>query len=95
MVVDAGYSSDQEPDRALLFHFYRARFQIEFTVREAKQHLGLHNGQAQFQAKLDFHFSVVFAVFFWAPYRLGSRRTVPWGPHPASNQARRLRGRHP
>jgi len=39
------YSSDTELDPVRLFRFYRARFQIEFAFRDAKQHLGLQDGR--------------------------------------------------
>ena len=60
------YSTDLELSPARLFRLYRARFHIEFAVRDAKQYLGLNEGQARSQAKLHFHFYTVFAALFWA-----------------------------
>ena len=70
-------------DPVRLFRFYRARFQIEFAFRDAKQHLGLQDCRARSQARLDFHFNAVFAALFWA--RLQARAPggrVPWDPFP-------------
>ena len=59
------YSTDTELAPPQLVRLYRARFPIEFVFRDAKQHLGLHDGQARAQAKLHFHFNLVFATYFW------------------------------
>ncbi len=74
------YSSDTELDPVRLFHFYRARFQIEFAFRDAKQHLGLQDCRARAQAKLDFHFNIVFAALFWARLQARLRTDAPLGP---------------
>ena len=60
------YSTDLELVPARLFRLYRARFPIEFAFRDAKQYLGLNDGQARSQAQLHFHFNTVFAALFWA-----------------------------
>lgn len=67
------YSSDTKLAPKRLVRLYRARFQIEFVFRDAKQHLGLHDCQARAQAKLHFHFNLVFATYFWM--RLQARAT--------------------
>ena len=36
-----------------LYHYCKARFQIEFLFRDAKQFTGLSNYQARSEAKLD------------------------------------------
>ena len=74
------YSSDTELDPARLFRFYRARFQIEFAFRDAKQHLGLQDCRARSQTKLDFHFNIVFAALFWARLQARARAEGPPGP---------------
>ena len=66
------YSSDTELAPKRLVRLYRARFRIEFVFRDTKQHLGLHDCQARAQAKLHFHFNLVFAAYFWM--RLQARR---------------------
>lgn len=55
------YSTDRELAPERIFRIYGARFQIEFAFRDAKQHPGLHHGQARSQAKLHFHFNLIFA----------------------------------
>ncbi len=42
--------------------FYRLRFQIEFLIRDAKQHAGLEECQARDKRKLDFHFNQSFTM---------------------------------
>ena len=37
---------------------YRLRYQIEFVIRDAKQHSGLLHCQARSQEKLDFHLNM-------------------------------------
>ena len=60
------YSTNLERVPGRIFRFYGARFQIEFAFRDAKQHLGLNDSQVRSQAKLHFHFNIVFAALFWA-----------------------------
>ncbi len=76
------YSTDLELAPKRLFRLYRARFQIEFAFRDAKQHLGLNDCQARSQAKLHFHFNTVFAALFWA--RLQTRLQAEGAPGPFS-----------
>ena len=76
------YSTDLELTPKRLLRLYRARFQIEFAFRDAKQHLGLNDGQARSQAKLHFHFNTVFASLFWA--RLQTRLQAEGSPGPFS-----------
>lgn len=74
------YSTDLALAPERLFRLYGARFQIEFAFRDAKQHLGLHHGQARSQAKLHFHFNIVFAALFWARLQARARAERPLGP---------------
>ena len=76
------YSTDRELAPKRLFRLYRARFQIEFAFRDAKQHLGLNDGQARSQAKLHFHCNAVFAALCWA--RLQTRLPAEGSPGPFS-----------
>ena len=41
---------------------YRLRYQIEFVIRDAKQHTGLTHCQARSQEKLDFHLNMSVAA---------------------------------
>lgn len=51
------FSTDTELDPEKLYRYYKARFQIEFLFRDAKQFTGLTDCQARNQASLDFHFN--------------------------------------
>lgn len=51
------FSTDTELDPETLYRYYKARFQIEFVFRDAKQFTGLTDSQARNQASLDFHFN--------------------------------------
>ena len=51
------FSTDINLDPIQLYEAYRARFQIEFIFREAKQFTGLTDCQARDEHKLDFHFN--------------------------------------
>ncbi|WP_423824994.1 transposase [Salinibacter ruber] len=42
--------------------YYRLRYQIEFVIRDAKQHTGLTHCQARSQEKLDFHLNMSTAA---------------------------------
>jgi hypothetical protein len=44
-------------DALTVYRYYKARFQIEFLFRDAKQFTGLTDSQARSQAKLTFHFN--------------------------------------
>ena len=74
------YSTDLDLAPERLFRFYGARFQIEFAFRDAKQHLGLNDGQARSQARQHFHFNLVFAALFWARLQARLRAERPLGP---------------
>ncbi|UOA09099.1 transposase [Methylobacter sp. S3L5C] len=45
-----------------ILRYYKARFQIEFVFRDAKQYTGLCDCQATSEAKLDFHFNASLAA---------------------------------
>ena len=51
------FSTDIDLAPLKLYRSYKARFQIEFLFRDAKQCTGLSDCQARSQAKLDFHFN--------------------------------------
>jgi hypothetical protein len=59
------FSTDIDLAAARLYGYYKARFQIEFLFRDAKQFTGLSDCQARSQAKLAFHFNMsLMAVTF-------------------------------
>lgn len=51
------FSTDVDLEPLTLYRSYKARFQIEFLFRDAKQFTGLSDCQARSQAKLDLHFN--------------------------------------
>jgi len=51
------FSTNIHLDASDIFDFYKARFQIEFIFRDAKQFTGLADCQARDLTKLDFHFN--------------------------------------
>lgn len=51
------FSTDESLDAWQVYRYYKARFQIEFLFRDAKQFTGLADCQARDQARLDFHFN--------------------------------------
>ena len=51
------FSTDMALEPLPLYRSYKARFQIEFLFRDAKQFTGLSDCQARSEAKLDFHFN--------------------------------------
>lgn len=44
-------------DAKTIVKFYKARYQMEFNFRDAKQLAGLNHCQARDKSKLDFHFN--------------------------------------
>lgn len=49
------YSTDLTVGALEILQHYRSRFQIEFVIRDAKQHTGLADCQSVVAARLDFH----------------------------------------
>ena len=56
------FSTDTELTAQTIYRYYKARFQIEFIFRDAKQFTGLGHCQARGQASLDFHFNASFTA---------------------------------
>ena len=82
------FSTDLALDPHLVYHSYRARFQIEFLFRDAKQHLGLTHCQARSQAKLHSHLNVVMTVLTWLKLHLRLRQKGPLGRFSMANAKR-------
>lgn len=51
------FSTDTKLDAKTIYRYYKARFQIEFIFRDAKQFTGLSDCQARRQESLAFHFN--------------------------------------
>jgi hypothetical protein len=51
------FSTDTELEASTIYRYYKARFQIEFLFRDAKQFAGFSDCQARDQEALHFHFN--------------------------------------
>ena len=60
------FSTDTELPVLSIYRYYKARFQVEFLFRDAKQFTGLSNSQVRSQAKLAFHFSASLRALTFA-----------------------------
>ena len=60
------FSTDGNLEPQRLYRYYKARFQIEFLFRDAKQFTGLSDCQARSKAKLDFHFNASLSAVTFA-----------------------------
>ena len=56
------FSTDTELDALSVLKFYKARFQIEFLFRDAKQFTGLCDCQARSEEALHSHFNASFSA---------------------------------
>jgi hypothetical protein len=56
------FSTDTELSAISIFRFYKARFQLEFLFRDAKQFTGLVECQARDEKALHFHFNAALAT---------------------------------
>ena len=56
------FSTDLELDPVTLFYRYKARFQIEFIFRDAKQFTGLAEAQTRDAHRLHFHFNAALTT---------------------------------
>ena len=68
------FSTDLALDAGQLYRAYRARFQIEFIFRDAKQFTGLTDCQARDAQKLDFHFNASLTALNLAKYEQYQQR---------------------
>jgi hypothetical protein len=62
------FSTDVELDAKKMLDYYKARFQIEFIFRDAKQFTGLTDAQTRDPKKLDFHFNISLSALNLAKY---------------------------
>ena len=56
------FSTDLKLATKNIYQFYKARFQIEFLFRDAKQFVGLNNCQSRSGQALHFHFNAVMTA---------------------------------
>ena len=62
------FSTDINLDAEILYAYYKARFQIEFIFRDAKQFTGLCDCQSRDKSSLDFHFNASLTALNIAKY---------------------------
>jgi len=60
------FSTDADLEALTIYRYDKARFQIEFLFRNAKQFTGLSDCQARAQAKLHFHFNASLSALTMA-----------------------------
>lgn len=66
-------STDVEMEALKMCRYYGLRFQVEFLIRDAKQHTGLEDCQARSKAKLHTHFNIALTAVslakcaYWLP----------------------------
>ncbi|HEY3389172.1 MAG TPA: transposase [Prolixibacteraceae bacterium] len=78
-------STDGELSGEKIVQYYRLRFQIEFLIRDAKQHGGLEDCQARDEKKLHYHFNMALGsvstakLTLWAT--LKNKKEVPFSMH--------------
>ena len=60
------FSTDVKLEPQRVYRYYKARFQIEFLFRDAKQFTGLSDCQARSKAQLDFHFNASLSAVTFA-----------------------------
>ncbi|MCP4460122.1 MAG: transposase [Cytophagales bacterium] len=62
------FCTDTELEAETIYRYYKARCQIEFIFRDAKQFTGLCDCQARCQESLHFHFNASFTVLNLAKF---------------------------
>lgn len=72
-------TTDVKMDVLTLCRYYGLRFQVEFLIRDAKQHTGLEDCQARTKEKLHTHFNVALTAVSLA-------RCAYWLPLPAEER---------
>ena len=64
------FSTDVDLDAKQIIKSYKARFQIEFIFRDAKQFTGLCDAQTRNSKRLDFHFNACLTALNLAKYEV-------------------------
>ena len=60
------FSTDTDLSALSIYRYFKARFQVEFVFRDAKQYTGLSDCQARSEARLAFHFSASLSALTFA-----------------------------
>ena len=85
------FSTELELQALTLYRYYRARFQIEFLLRDAKQATGLNDCQARDRDKLHFHFNASLSAAslakLEAQQQAGGQLSEPFSIHSLQRRA--------
>ena len=70
------FSTDTDLDAQTIYRSYKARFQVEFLFRDAKQFTSLSGSQARSRAKLHFHFNASLSALTLGKLEARQRRSA-------------------
>jgi hypothetical protein len=87
-------STDVDLDALTVYRYYKARFQIEFLLRDAKQFTGLLDCQARSQAKLAFDFNATLSAVTLAKLEARQRQGHGECPFSMASLKRRAFNQH-
>jgi hypothetical protein len=87
-------STDVNLDALTLSRYYKARFPIEFLLRDAKQCTGLTDCQARSQAKRNFHFNASLSAGTLAKREAGQQNGVAASAFSMASLKRRAFNQH-
>jgi hypothetical protein len=79
------YSTNLERENSKIVEYYRLRFQIEFLIRDAKQHAGLEHCQSTNTKAINYHINMSFIsvsiakIVHW--YQTSEGGTLPFSLH--------------
>lgn len=87
-------STDVALSAQAIYRFYKARFQIEFLFRDAKQFTGLSDCQARSANKLRFHFNASLSAVSFAKLEARQHTDQPGAPFSMASLKRRCFNQH-
>jgi hypothetical protein len=88
------FSTDLALSAKTIYRYYKARFQIEFLFRDAKQFTGLSDCQARSAGKLHFHFNASLSPVSFAKLEARQRADRPQAPFSMASLKRRSFNQH-
>src|SRR5262249_18757732 len=87
-------STDVDLAATTIYRYDKARFQIEFLFRDAKQFTGLSDCQARSPAKLQFHFAASLTAVTLAKLEARQQRDEPTASFSMASLKRRYFNEH-
>jgi DDE superfamily endonuclease len=88
------FSTDVALSAKTIYRYYKARFQIEFLFRDAKQFTGLSDCQARSADKLRFHFNASLSAVSFAKLEARQSSDKPQAPFSMASLKRRYFNQH-